>query len=190
MDFNIDYSLFNLKAEYFDSQSTLHGINHTYRVMCYTLYIGIALQLKHETRLTFCAAFIHDMARRHDGYCKEHGAWAAENKLPDFVNIFKKIGITNHDLSIIKAAVENHSELYELNKDNEAYMVSALLKDADALDRIRISENNLNPHYLRFIQSSELIPFAKELFYLTNQIKFISFTEVLKISESIDKLIN
>ena len=110
MNFEIDYSLFQLKQEYFDHESTIHGINHTYRVMCLVLYIGHAEGLDRDVLLGLCAAFIHDFARKHDGYCDQHGLWATQYKLPEFISLFKKMGVSRNELKLIDLAVKNHSE--------------------------------------------------------------------------------
>ncbi len=189
MDFelDIDYSLFRLKQEYFDQNSTIHGINHTYRVMVMVLYIGQTINLKRDVTLAFCAAFIHDFARKHDGFCNQHGLWASQHKLPEFGSFFKAMGIDEKEIEIIGEAVRKHSELIELEVDHIAYQTTALLKDADALDRIRLNENNLNEHFLRFRESVGLITFAKELYFKTRNIKISSFVEILKIAKLINQ---
>lgn len=187
MNFEIDFNLFRLKKEYFDQQSTLHGINHTYRVMCLVLYIGDAAGLKRDVLLALCAAYIHDFARKHDGYCDQHGLWAAQHKLPEFVPFFKTMDITEMEIGIIKSAVRNHSESMEFKIDHIAYKTTALLKDADALDRIRLHENNLDVSFLRIQESRGLITFAKQLYFNTRNIKISSFVEILKIAELINQ---
>jgi len=187
MDFDIDIYRFNLKEEDFDNHSSVHGLNHTYRVMSHVLRIGHAAKLNREVKLAFSAAFIHDLSRKHDGYCDQHGAWAQESKLPLFRNFFEENGISSSEIEIIGTAVRNHSERYEIDTEDDAYNATALLKDADALDRIRIGENNLNPDYLRFEQSHGLIPFAKKLYFKTRNVKISSFTEILKIAELINQ---
>lgn len=186
MNFEIDYSLFQLKQEYFDHESTIHGINHTYRVMCLVLYIGHAEGLDRDVLLGLCAAFIHDFARKHDGFCDQHGLWATQYKLPEFISLFKKMGVSRNEFELIDSAVKNHSELQEIDVDHDAYKVAALLKDADALDRIRLGENNLNEDFLRFPESIGLMTFAKQLYLKTQYIKISSFVEIIGIS----KLIN
>jgi hypothetical protein len=187
MDFDIDYSQFNLKQEDFDHPSFLHGIAHTYRVMCLILFIGERAGLKREVKVAFCGAYIHDLARKHDGYCNQHGGWSARYKLPGYLQLFEKMGITKQEMDWIKIAVKNHSEAAELSPDDEAYAVTALLKDADALDRFRLGEDNLNPKFLRFKESFDLINFARELFIQTNKMKFCSFTEVLELAKLINR---
>ena len=187
MDFEIDFSPFQLKQEFFDNKSSLHGINHTYRVMCLVLYIGNAANLKRDIQLALCAAFIHDFARKHDGYCDQHGQWAAQNKLPEFIPVFKTMGIKKDEVKIIGIAIKNHSEQEELATDHFAYKATALLKDADALDRVRLNENNLDKRFLRFPESIRLVTFAKQLYFDTRNIKISSFVEILKIAELINQ---
>ncbi len=184
---NIDYTLFDLKREYFDHQSTLHGINHTYRVMCLTMYISETEGLEKEVVPALCAAFIHDLARKDDGYCTQHGSWAVQSKLPVFEPLFRKIGMTDKDIKNIGKAVANHSVTNEFKITDEAYSVTAILKDADALDRIRLGEDNLDERYLRFETSKNLITFAKELYYETEDIEIVHFNEVMNIAKQIKK---
>ncbi len=182
----IDFSLFRLKQEYFDHESVLHGINHTYRVMCHCLKIGEAASLNYEIKLAFCAAFIHDMARKNDGYCPLHGTWAAKEKLPFFKELFFQVGVKPEDLGEIELALKNHSLAEEIEKNHPYYNTVALLKDADALDRIRIAEDNLNKDFLRFPQSVEQINFAKNLYYKTCNSGFNKFEEMMNIAQEIE----
>lgn len=180
-------SPFQLKEAYFDHHSHLHGISHTYRVMYHVLNIGQLAGLNHEIKLAFCAAFIHDMARKHDGYCIEHGVWSAKSKFPLFRKLFIDTGVGNEGLRAIKLAVSNHSIRHEIRKDHPFSTTVALLKDADALDRIRIGENNLKPEYLRFPVSHTMIDFAKELYHRTKSETPVSFDEVIRIGKGIRK---
>ena len=185
--FEIDISKFILKPSYFDSQSKLHGIKHTYRVMCLCLILGGRLHLFRETRLAFCAAFIHDMARLHDGYCDEHGRWAAENKLDKFKNLFLENKVQPGEIEEIRTAVINHSEAQNLAKHHLYYYTSAILKDADALDRIRLGEDNLNKEYLRFVETEGLVNPAKELYYQVDNLEKVNIEIVIEIAGKIIK---
>jgi len=180
-----DYTSFKLDTAYFDHPSTIHGINHTYRVMYHVMNIGRMAGLNHEIQLAFCAAFIHDMSRLHDGYCTEHGGWAAKNKVPEFKELFYSSGVSRFGIRAIKLAVANHSVSFEIKKGNPYYKTVALLKDADALDRIRIGENNLKVKYLRYSETIELIDFAKELYYRSEPGELESFDELLEIAAKI-----
>ena len=186
-DAGFSFKAFLLKEAYFDHHSHLHGVNHTYRVMYHVLNIGRLAGLNHEIKQAFCAAFIHDMARQHDGYCIGHGVWATKTKFPLFRNLFIETGLNTEGLRAIKLAVSNHSIRHEIRKDHPFSTTVALLKDADALDRIRIGENNLKPEYLRFPVSLTLIDFAKELYYRSDSVVLSSFDELLEIGNSIGK---
>jgi HD superfamily phosphodiesterase len=154
-----------LKHEYFDYDSRLHGYSHTKRVMILVEELGKHLPYKRKVKLAYYAAFIHDMARKHDGYCEEHGINAAKNKLPLFKDLFIKNGITESELEEIEFAVSMHSISGELEKANPFYIITAILKDADALDRVRLGD--LDPSYFRFKETKSLIRFAEELFKKT-----------------------
>jgi hypothetical protein len=185
---DLDFSKFRIRSEDFDHHSLLHGINHTYRVMYHVMVIGEMAGLKHEIKEAFCGAFIHDMARRHDGFCQAHGGWSARRKFPLFKDLFLNVGVSGDGLETIKLAVTNHSLHEELDKNHPGYKTVALLKDADALDRIRISSNDLRHEYLRFPESHNLIEFAKELYYATNHHNLGSFDEIICIAEQIKKI--
>lgn len=185
MNFGIDYTSFKLKHKHFDHQSVIHGINHTYRVMYHVLQIAAIRGLKREGVIAFCAAYIHDMARLNDGYCTQHGAWASERKLSLYTDLFSQHGLNNEDILKIETAVTNHSKNEELNKNDGAFLVTAILKDADALDRIRLGEGCLDLNYLRFAESKKMVPHAKEIFFATDKLSFSSFAEILKFIELI-----
>lgn len=180
-----DPGKFILNQNFFDHDSLLHGINHTYRVMCHVLNLGSNLGWKRETRLAFCAAFIHDMSRKHDGYCTKHGYWSMRDKLPVFAEFFMSQGANSYELKEIGMAVKNHSEGFEIARDHPFYKTTALLKDADALDRIRLGDNNLNPSYLRLEPTAGLINFAIELYRNSDNVRVIEYMEMSRIAEKI-----
>jgi len=176
---------FILKEHYFDFKSALHGTGHTYRVMCNTYILGKRLKYYRESRLALCAAFIHDMSRKHDGTCTMHGAWAAEEKLPLFRELFLSVGVMPNEIEEIRTAVANHSLPEELLSSHDCFVTTALLKDADALDRIRLGATNLNPNVLRFGESLALIPLSERLYYKTKEIPDLDFDKTLKVYASL-----
>jgi len=184
MDFGIDYTLFRLDKDLFDHKSGIHGVNHTYRVMYHVLQIARATGFKRDGVNAFCAAYIHDMARVHDGYCTQHGTWAAERKLGLYSNLFYKVGLNNEDLEKVEIAVKYHSLTEELEKGDKAYTVTALLKDADALDRIRLGDGDLDISYLRLPETKKMVNNAESIFFATNEMSFDSFPEILKYIEN------
>lgn len=154
---NIDFSKYELKPGYFDQSDGIHGIQHTYRVMMNVLKLGHALSfmphIEHRTRLAFAGAFIHDMARVDNGEDIYHGLWAAKSKI-------HLLDFEGADLREIQTAVYNHCEP-DFTSDHPHYMTTAMLKDADLLDRVRLG----TPETLRFRfhHSKELQEFAKSL---------------------------
>ena len=176
---NINFSDFNLSTDDFNHQSQVHGINHTFRVMLNCLMIGDLIGDNLNTKRAFMAAFIHDAAREHDNMCRIHGKKAAEEKLPLFKNIFMKNGMNDDDLEAIKLAITNHSEHFEIEKNNPYYNTVAILRDADGLDLIRI-DIIVKPSVLRFKESVSLIKFAEKLFINTEWKTYRKFSDFLK----------
>ncbi len=178
--YKIDFGDFGLRESQFDHHSKLHGILHTYRVMIHTLKLGILTGDHHEATTAFFAAYIHDMARKHDGYCTQHGTDSAKNKLPDYIRLFKENGGTENEILTIGKAVALHSTSTELPRTDPDWLTVAILKDADALDRIRLGPGDLNPSYLRLKESHDCIRYGEELYGRTQGNSYTNFTEFLK----------
>ena len=176
--------IFDLQPEYFNHQSEVHGIMHTYRVMHNVLLLSSEHNFSEQQfKTAYCAAFIHDMARTHDGYCTQHGEWAVKEKLHLFENDFKNFGLSDALIEEIKTSVTYHSLHQELDKAHPHYIVTALLKDADALDRIRLGFPGLDPEYLRIQKSKSLIEVAERNYFLTEKIickSWNEFSEIIK----------
>lgn len=185
--YNIDFSRFNLLPEQFDHQSTLHGTMHTYRVMIHCLRLGILTGKKKEALISFFGAYIHDMARLHDGYCTKHGADSSKYKLPLYQSLFRQCGAKDQDIKTIQQIVTWHSLPNEPAKDHPVWETLALIKDSDALDRIRLGAHDLNPNYLRYEETHKCIAFGEELFYHTVDSKAIDFNDIIQISTSIER---
>jgi len=176
---------FDIRPGYFMRQSELHGTLHTYRVMCYVLLLGKKMNLEHQTLLAFCAAFVHDMARRHDGFCMKHGPRSAREKIPFFIPLFERYGLDDEDINVIKTAVSNHSQWFDLSKRHPHYLVAAILKDADALDRVRLGHGNLKVRFLRLAVAPGLISFSHRLYEASRQRDELTFAEIIAIAEDI-----
>ncbi len=183
--YQIKFSDFRLTDDQFDHPSLLHGIMHTYRVMVHTLKLGLITGKIKETRNSFFAAYIHDMARSHDGYCTRHGTDAANLKLPAYRSLFHENGATNDDILVIGKAVTMHSIGREVPREDADWLSVALLKDADALDRIRLGEDDLDTTFLRLPETHTLIEFGKQLFTHSQLQKTDDFVGLLNLSEEI-----
>ena len=187
MDHARFYDSLVLREDQFDHPSRLHGIGHTYRVMVHVYRLANGLHRSDLLLPGLAAAYLHDMARRHDGYCDQHGRWSAESKLPEYRPFFLEHGIKDQEMDFIAVALENHSRMEELDISDPAYDLAAVLKDADALDRIRLGDHNLNTKYLRYPESIGMIAFARDLYFSSRNLNFYNFTAILEYANSINQ---
>lgn len=154
--------------ELFWYPSTLHGQAHVTRVMVHAIRL-VAATGSHELgpRL-WAAVFLHDLARTHDNVCHHHGADAAQRLRTEasLQGRLKEAGLTEADFPAIEAAVTAHSAPRELPRKHPHWPLTALLKDADGLDRVRLGD--LSPQYLRHPETKSMVPFAQALFDATD----------------------
>jgi len=151
--------------------------------MLHVLRLGLLTGKIKEARIAFFAAYIHDMARKHDGYCTVHGANSAMHKLPLYHDQFIQNGVLKEELVIIGKAVKLHSVGKELQRDDPDWLTVSILKDADALDRIRLGNHDLDPSYLRLKETLGCISFGEYLFHQTVTKNCRLFNEVLNIND-------
>lgn len=153
--------------ELFWHSSRLHGRAHVARVLVHAFRIVAATGLLEETPRLWAAVYLHDIARRHDGVSRRHGAdaWARLAELPHTRTLFARGGVGDQDYPAIQAAVTGHS-VGEPPPDHPHWRLMSLLKDADGLDRVRLRD--LDPSYLRFSESREMVKFADALYRATN----------------------
>lgn len=153
--------------KYYPSQ--VHGIEHTSRV---TFLAAVLTKLdnldEHTQKLILTAARLHDIGRIDDKETREHGRYGKEKiKQEGLLDDFSK-----SDKKIIEFVIEQHSLSREDNENaikklpfwqkNKYSTVLNYLKDADALDRVRIANKNaqLDPNRLRNRSAKELINFS------------------------------
>jgi hypothetical protein len=147
----------------FRHRSVLHGQAHVARVLVHALRLVEALGCPEEAPRVWAAVYLHDIARTHDGRCPEHGAgaWARLQELPDVRERLARGGVRGEDYPAIEAAVTIHS-CGELAPHDPHWRLGALLKDADALDRVRLGD--LKSKWLRHREAAGMVPFASGLF--------------------------
>ncbi|MBL8143045.1 MAG: hypothetical protein JNM38_18145 [Acidobacteria bacterium] len=170
--------------EHFVHRSRIHGQGHVARVMVHAFRLLRATGYHDETARLWASVFLHDLARVHDGHCTVHGA-DAWRRFEDEAWLQKRIaqaGIVDDDHVAIATAVTMHSRSQEVASTDPHWRLTALLKDADALDRVRIDD--LDPGYLRFTPSREMAGFAQALFDHTRRLATgpTHFAEVLAIA--------
>jgi len=146
----------------FRHQSLLHGQGHVARVLVHALRLIEAVDCAEEAPRLWASVYLHDIARTHDGRCARHGAdaWARLSDLPDVRALFERGGVRQDDFPAIEAAVTVHSN-GEPDPAHPHWRLMALLKDADALDRVRLGD--LKSKMLRHQEARGMIGFASEL---------------------------
>jgi hypothetical protein len=152
----------------FRQPSLLHGQAHVARVLVHALRLVAALGCVEEVARLWAAVYLHDIARRHDGYCTRHGAdaWVRLATLPEVEDVFARGGVGAGDRPAIQAAVTMHCHGEPVSGDPHERLIK-LLKDADGLDRVRLGD--LNPEYLRHEEARGMAPFAERLFRATSR---------------------
>ncbi|EDR27885.1 hypothetical protein EDI_125110 [Entamoeba dispar SAW760] len=174
----IALSDFDISDAYFDHPNSIHGLIHTYRVVLFSLIIGYYTQKRRFGLLASCGSLIHDMARKRDGICTEHGPLAAKTKFNLLKNHIIKYSISETEQKYIKSAVIKHCT-GESKPNEDDYFVVSILKDSDALDRCRVGD--LDPNYLRLKESRELTQLSEYICVKTLELGNISFTQFIDI---------
>jgi hypothetical protein len=154
-------------AQDFDMHSTVHGLEHTQRVMHLVKHLGRVGKLNPKHILqAYCAAVIHDMARQHDGACQMHGQWAVERKLPIWQERFLAIGLPKQHLPAVAFAVHWHCMDFRIVPNSSFKPALQLLQDADALDRVRFGgASAIDLSYLHFSFTKLEIGYAEQLLF-------------------------
>lgn len=150
-------------------KSDVHGISHNERVGFLSFAIGILEGLNEEDlRLVLELAKYHDVGRIDDSEDDLHGKRSSEkiDRLADWKNeeelrILKTVSICHSidDKEFEKIAKQNG--IKDVDRCKKIFLV---LKDADALDRVRIKNNGLDVNYLRTESAKNMILAAYELF--------------------------
>lgn len=178
----------------------IHGITHNNRVAIHSMIIakneGILEEDENDRTkdILLSAAYYHDIGREKGIITDNHG--------PHSKNSSRKINKMNltyangeayslEDKRILQAVVEAHEgkdknmdkvcKKYKISEENIEYTkrLMTVLKDADALDRVRLDLNlpiamktELNPKYLRTNTSKQLLNASYQLETLSKKISF------------------
>jgi HD superfamily phosphodiesterase len=160
-------------------ESRLHGPGHTRRAHVHAQRLLEQLRWDPaDAELVLLAALWHDIGREGDGVEPEHGRRSAERADAEGLTA----ELTGGDAAIVRFAILRHSlpdrgaepaaELAasedgarRLADPERALRALWLLKDADALDRVRLGYGEVaDPRQLRHRETVELIPFASALY--------------------------
>ncbi len=165
---------------WFRRRSRVHGPSHTQRVHVHAQRLLAALDWSDEdARVVLCAALWHDIGRETDGVEPRHGELSVLRA--DHMGLMA--ALPPADAAVVRFAVHQHSlpdpgadvraaELAahpdvarRIAHPQRALDVLGLLKDADALDRVRLGFGECaDPRQLRHPETVASIPFAAALF--------------------------
>lgn len=176
--------------------SRIHGIEHTSRVtFLATILAKMDALDEHTKKLLITAARLHDIGRIDDRESKEHGAYGKEKiEQEGLLDEF-----SSSDRKIIEFVIEQHSLSREENEKaiaklpfwqrKEYQVVLNYLKDADALDRVRIANESaqLDPSRLRSRTAKELVSFSYQNFQYGFK-KVLVERQIQRLSDSDEEL--
>ncbi len=176
--------------------SRVHGIEHTSRVtFLATILAKMDVLDEHTKKLLITAARLYDIGRIDDRESKEHGAYGKEKIEQEGL----LDGFSRSDKKIIEFVVEQHSLSREENEEaisklpawqrSKYQIVLNYLKDADALDRVRIANESakLDPSRLRCRTAKELVDFSYQNFQYGFK-ELLSKREIEKLRSSDEEL--
>lgn len=146
-----------------------HGIKHNERVALFAFTIAILSKLKREDiRILLEAAKYHDIGRVNDEEDVLHG-YKSTVVLENFITDMRK-----EDKDILKVVCICHSmsdnnfmkiaKKYKIKDKKRCKKLVDILKDSDALDRVRLESESLDIKYLRNKYSKRLVMAAYDLF--------------------------
>lgn len=151
-----------------DASTGIHGVDHVTRVTVHAVELALALGLPPwQVEAARLAALWHDIGRERDGADFHHGARSAGKVL----GLGLHAGVAPPVLELALLAVTFHAgddrwgeaEARRLPDPEAALAVFRVLKDADALDRVRFGRSGLDARLLRLEASRRRIRRAVEL---------------------------
>lgn len=150
----------------FHHVSAIHGAGHVNRVIYLALLIARTSGHRHLLPAIWAASYLHDLARMGDGRCTVHGELAVQHFLPRKLALFRAAGVKPEDLPAICTAVTLHCRDIQVPADHPHFLVWSILRDADAMDRVRLGD--FDPERLIHRRSKELSPLAPKLLAATS----------------------
>ena len=140
--YKLDYNL----------KGTIHGYEHTLRVLLLSLLLSEELGLSNKNRNRLAtAAIYHDCRRKHDGESMQHGYDSAEYyktsvNHPDAITSFL---IQYHSVDDRHGYREIENNPVLSKKEDIVSLLFKIFKDCDGLDRVRFGLQALDLSYLR-----------------------------------------
>lgn len=172
-----------IKSEYYESPYGVHGVGHVRRVLLHCISLANAIGLSEQERgILMLSACYHDIGRKHDEACEHHGEWSLEKMrelgLDTFYIVQDGDGgvypeyLTSEEMEAVEFIIRYHcksdeegenamNDIQDTTVKELVQKLFPVFKDADALDRVRISDLNLN--YLRTKESRQRVKFAEDV---------------------------
>lgn len=149
-----------------------HDAAHSVRVYLLTQKIAELLNLTEEEKhILKYSSLYHDSGRINDRKNDYHGILGANNVrsceylTKEEIKVAQVI-IDYHAIDDNEEKLKNIYKKYNVEEKEEYNLLCKVLKDADALDRVRFNSNKnyaLDPKYLRLEVSKTLISYAERL---------------------------
>jgi len=163
----------DVPAKSFARESWLHGVRHTQRVHIHAQRLVRELHWQDDdAQVVLQAALWHDIGRVNDGWDPQHGALSAKRVADRCLDA----ALPEADAQIARFAIRYHSRsdgrgerrAIDEAEPERALRVLWLLKDADALDRVRLAPPGqgayeIDSTTLRHTCTIEMVEFAEEL---------------------------
>ena len=173
----------DVKEEYFVDDK-VHGITHNERVALIVCYIGMKYNLSQDDmKLLIYSALYHDIGRKEipkgtRGIGRQHGFKSAEILKKEAAKLVPDLN--EEEIKVIEALCIAHSvgdnEIEQELEKNKIKINAGIkqliniLKDADALDRVRLPHGRLDEKYLRTEEAKKMVGFSKELYKKYNSL--------------------
>ena len=156
--------------------SIKHGIDHNLRTSLMAGYIALKENVSEQDfRLIIESAMYHDIGRINDSEDNKHG----ERASPKLDTVISKESFSDEEKDLMKAMIIAHSiddkymqqifQMYGIKDIARATKLTNILKDADALDRVRLA-GGIDKKYLRTDTAKGLVPAAYEIYANINSI--------------------
>lgn len=157
-----------------DGAGTIHGSGHALRVAAHAAELALEVGVSPaEREALLLAALWHDIGREHDGGDYFHGARSAGKVLGLGLHLSVEPRVLSLALLVITYHVPDDGWGERAARDHDdpaaAQRVLRVLKDADALDRVRLGPQNLKPQLLRLPASRRRIDRAWALLRATTE---------------------
>ena len=120
------------------------------------------IKLTQEETCQLCDAVLyHDIGRTNDDVDESHGKASRQIYLEDTIDDDSVTGFLIQYHGIDDDVARADLESSDIQDKNRVWLLYTILKDADALDRVRFGMRAVNPKYFRNGMAHKLLPVAQ-----------------------------